>query len=272
MLKLTVTARRTGCSLREKLGTDEKKRKALDTILIDLEEDQPGPSTAPDSREVQLYAKSYSNPLIISAAKNLPQMLVKLEKFLLNDDGCQRLSYDFKFHFDCPMAEALNNPRRVCSKLPYGINPASPMEVPSELRLTRDQLPHMKQLKPMFELLLNYGLDTLYPYMRRLEMGDEELVLLRVILMFSHSMGYSEKSAKICKKVYKTYSNLLFEHLQIKYQCEKKAFEMFLAYMEVPNFIRVITHKLMPEFGRHVIFKEAEMGGQLTENIFCLGS
>ncbi|CAJ0584376.1 unnamed protein product, partial [Mesorhabditis spiculigera] len=218
-------------SLAQALGTDEKKRKALDTILIDLEEDQPGPSTAPDSREVQLYAKSYSNPLIISAAKNLPQMLVKMEKFLMNDDGCQRLSYDFKFHFDCPMAEALNNPRRVCSKLPYGINPASPME-----------------------------------------MGDEELVLLRVILMFSHSMGYSEKSAKICKKVYKTYSNLLFEHLQIKYQCEKKAFEMFLAYMEVPNFIRVITHKMMPEFGRHVIFKESEMGGQLTENIFCLGS
>ncbi|CAJ0953987.1 unnamed protein product, partial [Mesorhabditis belari] len=341
-----ITARRSGCNLRERrsdVGNGRTKLRFesvdLPDIIMDVEKPCTSSSPGPDVRELQLVAMGLPTPMIMNEKIQFAKCLVHLEKLLLNDEQTVSVNYGFDIDLHVPISKALLNPGLVCKRVPIGFDLYGSAHIPyhctlqlsgrriaraavlvldwiraipefwyldqedKELLCCRQYLPqvlftdyyytykhkfhgmlmvlgsriapedieHFKEMKASFGLILEYGLKRIIPCMKRAEIEDEEYVLLKNIIIFSSAMGFSDQSAEISKNAHAKYSQLLFQHLKKKLGSEAKAFERFMMLMGLPTYIQSISHKMLPQFGRHILLKEMGVFGKLPEDVFCRG-
>ncbi|CAJ0925746.1 unnamed protein product, partial [Mesorhabditis belari] len=145
-----ITARRSGCNLREKRAKMEvwTGGKAGRGKIIDLsantvelhastsrnclnEERSCSPRSSssvacPDSREIQLAARVFSMPLSGFRKKEAIDLLkdmIYTQEIIMNDDLNRPVEVDFSFSMDVSLAQILQNPLVACPRVPIAMRP-----------------------------------------------------------------------------------------------------------------------------------------------------
>ncbi|CAJ0943673.1 unnamed protein product, partial [Mesorhabditis belari] len=145
-----ITARRSGCNLREKRAKMEvwTGGKAGRGKIIDLsantvelhastsrnclnEERSCSPRSSssvacPDSREIQLAARVFSMPLggfRKKEAIDLLKDMIYTQEIIMNDDLNRPVEVDFSFSMDVSLAQILQNPLVACPRVPIAMRP-----------------------------------------------------------------------------------------------------------------------------------------------------
>ncbi|CAJ0557863.1 unnamed protein product, partial [Mesorhabditis spiculigera] len=317
-----ITARRTGCNLREKRA------------LVGQRYQIPASATT-DKKELQMAAKFFTKPVFADGFGGIKQ-LVNLEKLLSNDDPTVSVIFDFPIDGATTIDQLIKNPLALCPRVPVGFHLSTNNQVPEHLMMTMgfrtfsrslvmiidwfrimpefqafpeaDQLtfiPHIyfksalfidyfythkynfdgflvclgtrvthddirlfQQLEKGFGSLISYGRDYILPAMKRAALADEEFVLMKNILAFCNSIGFSDKAVEIQRKAYQRYCYMLLKHLKEKYHSESKALEVFYECTNIINHMQYICNITMSQFEKSIILNESGMVGKLCEDFF----
>ncbi|CAJ0949215.1 unnamed protein product, partial [Mesorhabditis belari] len=131
----TMTARRSGCKLREQrahIGLKGRGKSSVQQVEV-----CPQSAVASQSitAEHQIAARLHAQPhhLIDQADSfTIIKALVSLQQVLLNDDPNKLLNYDFTYCLDVSISDALQNPAIVCPRVPIQWDPATAPPIPKE--------------------------------------------------------------------------------------------------------------------------------------------
>ncbi|CAJ0934604.1 unnamed protein product, partial [Mesorhabditis belari] len=128
--------------------------------------------------------------------------------------------------------------------------------------------PHFQGVKPTYDFHMTCGLDIVIPCMKKTEMGDEEFVLMKNILLFSSDLGLKEKSAQVVRKAFRKYSSMLLEHLKTRFVDEQLVISKFTQLMMIPQCMQDLGAKMARQFCRNLLTKQCGMVGTLADELF----
>ncbi|CAJ0925725.1 unnamed protein product, partial [Mesorhabditis belari] len=135
-------------------------------------------------------------------------------------------------------------------------------------RVSKHDLLLYKDLANSMGFLIEFGLSTIIPSMKRANICDEEFVLLRNIILFSSTIGFTDQSATVMRKAFSKYCSMLFEYQKSKFVDETIVIEKFTEAMAHPSYLQGISQKLYAQFGKAILCKEAGLFGKLAEEVF----
>ncbi|CAJ0943572.1 unnamed protein product, partial [Mesorhabditis belari] len=127
---------------------------------------------------------------------------------------------------------------------------------------------NLEAITDSFLYHMHFGMSVVIPTMRKVEMGDEEFVLIRNIIFFSSGIGLTENGSEIARKAFLKYSNILLEYLKLRFRRETLAIEKFGKLMEIPTYMQWLAQKMDRRFCKMVFMKESGIVGSLPEEIF----
>ncbi|CAJ0953781.1 unnamed protein product, partial [Mesorhabditis belari] len=127
---------------------------------------------------------------------------------------------------------------------------------------------HFEDAKETYSYQFDCGMNVVIPLMKRTQMGDEEYVLIKNIVLFSSDLDYKENSVEIIRKAFKKYANILLEHLKSRYNDENQVIATFNDLMMIPRCMQSLGEKMNRHYSSLVLTNCGNVRGSLSEEIF----
>ncbi|CAJ0925716.1 unnamed protein product, partial [Mesorhabditis belari] len=134
-------------------------------------------------------------------------------------------------------------------------------------RVKLEQLEQFASTATIYALHVEMAFGLIIPCMAQAEMGDEEFVILKNIILFSTGLGLKQKTIDVAKRAYSKYCSILLEYLKFRHKDEKVAIERFTRLMDIPRYLQNSVPKVGSLYGKAVLCQESGLRGKLSEDL-----